>query len=240
MLVFGRRNLLLGGGALAALGLAGCNGASGGASGPSPDDMAIGNPDSGVTLIEYGSSMCSHCREFEDAVFDQLKANYIDTGRIHYIFREVLAPVDPQRIIPTIALAEYQVARCNNATPEQYFSRLGVLFEQQEAMFQSATSRQNIEAKLVEIGAAAGMSRDTVLACIADPAGAERMNRLGEMATRDNVTGTPTFFLNGELITSDRFSSVQRNEQGQEHLGFDYAKVAEVLDAAIAARGNGG
>lgn len=236
MLVFGRRNLLLGGGALAALSVAGCNGSGAGAAGLSPDDMAIGNPDSGVTLIEYGSSMCSHCKEFEEAIFEQLKTNYIDTGKIHFIFREVLAPVDPQRVIPTIALAEYQVARCNDATPEQYFSRLGVLFDQQQAMFQ-AGSRQGIEAKLVEIGQAAGLSREQVLACVADPEGAERMNRLGELANRDNVTGTPTFFLNGENIPSERFSSVQRNpDTGQEFLGFDFAKVAEVLDAAIAAR----
>jgi protein-disulfide isomerase len=231
MLVFGRRNLLLGGGALAALSVAGCNGSSGGASGLSPDDMAIGNPDSGVTLIEYGSSMCSHCREFEETVFRQLKTNYIDTNKIHFIFREVLAPVDPQRVIPTIALAEYQVARCNNATPEQYFSRLGVLFEQQPAMFQ-AGSRQGIEAKLVEIGGAAGLSRETVLACIADPSGAERMTRLGDLSTRDGVTGTPTFFLNGELVSPESIA----NSTG----GHDYAKFAALLDAAIAAHGSGG
>ncbi|MFN3463895.1 MAG: thioredoxin domain-containing protein [Terricaulis sp.] len=220
MLVIGRRNLLLGGGALAALSLAGCNGGASG-SGLTPDDMAIGNPDSGVTLIEYGSTMCSHCREFEENVFGQLKANYIDTGKIHFIFREVLAPVDPQRVIPTIALAEYQLARCNNATPEQYFSRLGVLFEQQPAMFQ-AGSRQGIEAKLVEIGAAAGLSREQVLACIADPEGAARMNRLGELATRDNVTGTPTFFLNGTKLEDPNIMT--------------YEGMSAALDAAIAAR----
>ena len=230
MLVFGRRNLLLGGGALAALSVTGCSG-GGGASGVSPDDMAIGNPDSGVTLIEYGSSLCSHCREFEETVFRQLKTNYIDTNKIHFIFREVLAPVDPQRVIPTIALAEYQVARCNNATPEQYFSRLGVLFEQQPAMFQ-AGSRQGIEAKLVEIGGAAGLSQETVLACIADPSGAERMTRLGELATRDQVTGTPTFFLNGELMSPQGFA----NSTG----GYDYAKFAALIDAAIAAHAGGG
>lgn len=221
MLVIGRRNLLLGGGTLAALSVAGCNGGSASGSGLTPDDMAIGNPDSGVTLIEYGSTMCSHCREFEETVFGQLKTNYIDTGKIHFIFREVLAPVDPQRVIPTIALAEYQLARCNNATPEQYFSRLGVLFEQQPAMFQ-AGSRQGIEAKLVEIGAAAGLSREQVLACVADPEGAERMNRLGEVATRDNVTGTPTFFLNGERLDDSAIMT--------------YEGMSAVLDAAIAAR----
>lgn len=224
MLVFGRRNLLLGGGALAALSVAGCNGAGGGASGSSPDDMAIGNPDSGVTLIEYGSTMCSHCREFEETVFRRLKTEYIDTNKIHYVFREVLAPVDPQRVIPTIALAEYQVARCNNATPEQYFSRLGVLFEQQPAMFQ-AGSRQGIESKLVEIGGAAGLSRETVMACIADPAGAERMTRLGDLASRDGVTGTPTFFLNGQRLDDPSIMT--------------YEGMSAALDAAIAAHSGG-
>jgi protein-disulfide isomerase len=229
MLAIGRRNFLLGAAALSALGAAGCNGAAQG-SGVTPDDMAIGNPDSGVTLIEYGSTMCSHCAEFEEAVWDQLKANYIDTGRIYFVFREMLTPVDPQRIIPTITLAEYQVARCGNATPEQYFSRLGVMFEQQQAMFQ-AGSRAGIEAKLVEIGGAAGLPRETVTTCINDSEGAARMERLSELATRDNVTGTPTFFLNGELLPTERFSS-----DGAE---FDYVKVAEVLDAAIAERRGG-
>lgn len=224
MHVIGRRNLLLGGGALAALAVAGCNGSNGGSAALSPDDMTLGNPDSGVTLIEYGSSMCSHCREFEEAVFGQLKTNYIDTGKIHFVFREVLAPVDPQRVIPTIALAEYQLARCNNATPEQYFSRLGVLFEQQPAMFQ-AGSRQGIEAKLVEIGGAAGLSREQVLACVADPEGAARMTRLGELATRDGVTGTPMFFLNGTKLDDPAIMT--------------YEGMSAALDAAIAARAGG-
>jgi protein-disulfide isomerase len=233
MFVIGRRNLLLGASALAALGAAGCN-QSGQAGGLTADDVAIGNPDSGVTLVEYGSSMCSHCREFHEAVWAQLKANYIDTGRIQFVFREVLAPVDPQRVIPTIALAEYQVARCGNATPEQYFSRLGVMFEQQPAMFQ-AGSRDAIEAKLVEIGGAAGLSRDTVLACIADPEGQTRIGRLGEVATRDNVNSTPNFFLNGELLDTQQITSVQRDEAGREVAAFDYSKLAALLDAAIAA-----
>lgn len=223
MRIVGRRSLLLGASALAALGLAGCN-SNGQAGGLTPDDMTLGNPDAGVTLIEYGSSMCSHCREFHEAVWDHLKTNYIDTNRIHFVFREVLAPVDPQNVIPTIALAEYQVARCGSATPEQYFSRLGVMFEQQAEMFQ-AGSRMGVEAKLVEIGAASGLSRETVLACINDAEGAARMRRLGDISTRDGVSGTPTFFLNGELIETNRIMTPEG--------------MSAVLDAAIAAAGNG-
>jgi protein-disulfide isomerase len=219
MFVIGRRNLLLGASAVAALGAAGCN-QSGQTGGLTADDVAIGNPDSGVTLIEYGSTMCSHCSEFHEAAWAQLKANYIDTGRIHFVFREMLTPVDPQRVIPTITLAEYQVARCANATPEQYFSRLGVMFEQQPAMYQ-AGSRDAIEAKLLEIGGAAGLSRETILACIADNTGQARVERLNELATRDNVTGTPMFYLNGQKLEDPNIMT--------------YEGMAAALDAAIAA-----
>jgi protein-disulfide isomerase len=58
------------------------------------------------------------------------------------------------------------------------------------------------------------------------------MTRLGELATRDGVTGTPTFFLNGELMSPESIG----NSTG----GHDYAKFAALLDAAIAAHAAGG
>ena len=88
MVVIGRRALLLGAAALGA----GCGGANGKAS-VSPDDMAIGSPNAPVTLIEYASSTCPHCAEFHETVWDQLKTNYIDTGRVRFVFREF--PTDP-------------------------------------------------------------------------------------------------------------------------------------------------
>ncbi len=60
------------------------------------------------------------------------------------------------------------------------------------------------------------------MACINDPSGAERMNRLNELATRDNVTGTPMFYLNGEKLTDPSVMT--------------YEGMAAALDAAIAAR----
>src|SRR5262245_35293916 len=79
MIAIGRRNLLLG--VAAATMLAACGGASGGA-GVSADDMSIGQANAPATLIEYASSTCPHCAHFHETVFDQLKANYIDTGKL--------------------------------------------------------------------------------------------------------------------------------------------------------------
>ena len=52
-------------------------------------EMQIGNPDAPVTIIEYASYTCPHCKRFHEGPFKQLKAEYIDTGKINFIYREV-------------------------------------------------------------------------------------------------------------------------------------------------------
>lgn len=189
MFAIGRRELLLG---AAALALAGCNGASG-SGGASPDDMVLGSPDAPVTMIEYASTTCGHCAAFHEEVWEQLKTNYIDTGRVRFVFREF--PTAP----PQVAVAGFQLARCGGATPEQYFTRIGELFRQQQALFatlQADGGRQ----KLLEIGAAAGLSEQQVLECVSDEAGPERIRRIVNGADEFNVTGTPTIIINGRKI----------------------------------------
>ncbi|MGE0595663.1 MAG: DsbA family protein [Hyphomonadaceae bacterium] len=193
MFAIGRRKLILGASALALTGVAACDGASGQA-GANPDDMALGQADAPVTLIEYASTTCPHCADFHRDVYPQLKANYIDTGRLRLIFREF--PTPP----PQIAVAGFQVARCNGATPEQYFARLGVLFDQQRAIFASG-SMEGVRQSLVEIGQGAGLSEQQVMECIGDQAGADRIRRTVETGQSEfNITGTPTLILNGRKL----------------------------------------
>jgi protein-disulfide isomerase len=186
MFAIGRRGLI--GGALALV-LAACNG---GAAGPSPDDMALGAENAPVTIIEYASVTCPHCATFHEEVWDRLKETYIDTGRVRFIFREYPTAPAP------VAVAGFQLARCGGATPEQYFLRIGELFRQQQAMFAAGTM-DGVRQKLIEIGAAAGLSQDQVLQCVSDEAGAERVRRTVEAGNRQfNITGTPTLIVNGQ------------------------------------------
>ena len=52
-------------------------------------EMQIGNPEAAVTVIEYASYTCPHCARFHEGPYKQLKAEYIDTGKINFIYREV-------------------------------------------------------------------------------------------------------------------------------------------------------
>lgn len=210
MFAIGRRHLLVG---AAALAVAGCDGANGSAT-PSPDDMVLGSADAPVTIIEYASTTCGHCAAFHEAVWPQLKTNYIDTGRVRFIFREF--PTDPA----AVAVAGFQLARCNSATPEQYFTRVGVLFQQQRAIFATG-SMAGVRDKFIEIGGAAGLSEEQVMGCINDPAGAARITRTVEEGSRQfQITGTPTLILNGEKLTDP--SAVT------------YEGLSRLIDAAIA------
>lgn len=188
MLLIGRRNLVLGAGATGLL--AACGGAGGGG-GLTEDDVVLGQADAPVTLIEYASTTCPHCAAFHALMWEELKTNYIDTGRVRFVFREF--PTAPE----AVAVAGFQIARCGGATPDQYFVRIGELFRQQQATFASGTM-DGIRRKLIEIGTATGLSEAQVNECINDPEGAARIRRIAEGARPLGVNATPTLIINGE------------------------------------------
>lgn len=191
-MALGRRELLIGG-ALAAGGFALSVSDLANGDIPSPDDIVLGRADAPVTLIEYASTTCPHCAEFHRVVWDRLKANYIDTGRLRYVFREF--PTPPE----VVAVAEFQIARCGGASPEQYMTRVGDIFRQQHEIIASGTLA-GVRLEFVRISADMGLSEQQMMQCINDPSGAERVRRVIDASTPLNVTSTPTLFLNARKL----------------------------------------
>ncbi|MEO1282418.1 MAG: thioredoxin domain-containing protein [Pseudomonadota bacterium] len=85
-------------------------------------DIVLGPDDAAVTVIEYASMSCGHCKRFHETVYPELKKKYIDTGKIRFIFREF--PLDNR------AAAASMLARCLEG--DKSYSMINVLFEQQE------------------------------------------------------------------------------------------------------------
>ncbi len=80
-------------------------------------DMTLGSPDAKVTLMEYASFTCPHCANFHNSVFKGLKTDYIDTGKVHFIYREVF--------FDRYGLWAAMVARCGGAM--KYFGITEIL-----------------------------------------------------------------------------------------------------------------
>ena len=174
----------------------------------SADDMSLGNPNSKVTVVEYASASCVHCGRWNNEVFPAFKTKYIDTGRVHYVYREFLTePVQ-------VASAAFLMARC--AGKDKYFSVLDSVYHSQEEMFTTGDYR----GVLLRIAQSAGMDEAQFTSCVTDEKALKALNARVEKYQADaKITGTPTFIINGKKVHGD---------DGGE------ASMAE-LDAAIAA-----
>jgi protein-disulfide isomerase len=67
---------------------------------------AIGREDAPVTVVEFSDYECPFCRKFHSDTFPELKKNYIDTGKVRFISRDL--PLDFHPNAPDAAMA----ARC--------------------------------------------------------------------------------------------------------------------------------
>ena len=160
--------------------------------------MTIGAPRAPVSLIEYASATCSHCAAFHESNWSLLKSRYIDAGRVRFTLREMVTPP------PAVAFAMFQLARAEGADSAEYFRRLAILYQRQQALFQSGTMA-GVRAALVALGGEWGLTEPQVTASLNDEVGADRIRRSIAEAQARGVTSTPSFFLNGERVSDPAF-----------------------------------
>lgn len=153
--------------------------------GEEPGDMALGQAGAPVTLIEYVSLTCPHCRWFHENVYPKLKADYVDTGKVRYVVRDF--PLDWPAVQAAI------LARC--AGPDRYFAFVDVLFQ----TFDEWTRAADHLKQLTQIGELGGLSRERFEACRADKDLEDGIFRsIQEAQAEYDVSGTPTLIVDGE------------------------------------------
>lgn len=170
-------------------------------------EMSLGNPDADVTVIEYASFTCPHCKNFHNGPFKQLKSEYMDTGKINFIYREVY--------FDKYGLWAGMVARCGG--PEKYFGIADLLYETQAEWAKG--SEAQIGGNLRKIGLNAGIDADKLDACFADGDMARAMVAVfQETSTADGINSTPSFVIDGKKYSNmayDDFAAILDEKLGQ-------------------------
>ena len=155
---------------------------------PANGEMSLGPENAKVTVIEYASASCPHCANFYKTTFQDLKKQYIDTGKIRFVFREF-----PHN---DAALAAFMIARC--APKDRYFPLIDTFFTTQD------TWLKNPAEGLFKIAQLAGFTKASFDACLKNEEVAK-----GILAVRDKaesefgVEGIPTFFVNGQVLNGE-------------------------------------
>ena len=158
---------------------------------PLPTDHTLGNPQAKVTVIEYASPTCPVCANFMINYYPRLKSDYIDTGKIFYVYRTFLRGPDD-------AVAE-KLARC--MPKDKYFSFHDTLFRNQSKWDYEfgIPSPDGVHAALVQLAQEAGMSAPDADRCIASTADEAAITKVGEDGVaKYAVAATPTFVVNGQ------------------------------------------
>ncbi|MEZ5911212.1 MAG: DsbA family protein [Paracoccaceae bacterium] len=174
---------------------------------PAVVEMQLGNPDAKVTVIEYASFTCPHCANFHKSVFKDLRSNYIDTGKIHFIYREVY--------FDRFGLWGAMLARCGGEA--RYFGVADMLYTGQRDWIGSGEPAE-VAANLRRIGKTAGLTDDQLTACLEDGAMAQALVASYQAnATADDIDSTPSFVINGTKYSN-----------------MNYADFAKLLDEKLA------
>lgn len=176
----------------------------------------IGNPDAPIKVVEYGSLTCPACAAFAAQGFEELRNDYINSGRVNFELRSFLIHGPPDLVLTRLAecgspaavipLADQVWANINTIVPNFQAANQSALDLPPEERFVSYAESSGI----LDFFAARGLSRDQAKACLADTAAIDRLAKASqENAEKDKVNGTPTFFVNGRKVDTNSWEGLE-------------------------------
>ncbi len=169
-------------------------------------DMVLGDPDAPITVIEYASYTCPHCGSFHTNTYPQLKADFIDTGKVKFVFREVY--------FDRFGLWASMIARCGGQ--ERFFGITDLLFKSQ-ADWTQAGDPVGIADAIRKVGRLAGLSEENLQSCLQDEDNAKALVAwYQDNAAKDEITSTPSFIINGEKFGNMNYADFKSTLEGLE------------------------
>ncbi|MBT3940546.1 DsbA family protein [Candidatus Woesearchaeota archaeon] len=168
--------------------VSGCVGDSGGATGNSAlidDDTVKGDADAPVTIVEFSDFECPYCARFYRDTLGQIDDTYIKTGKVKMVFRDFPLGFHKQ------AQKAAEAAECAG---EQ-----GKFWDMHDMLFENGVSGGITSFK--QYAKDLGLNTADFDECLDSDAMADEVKKDMKDGSAAGVSGTPAFFINGELIT---------------------------------------
>jgi protein-disulfide isomerase len=160
-------------------------------------DFALGDPNATVEMIEYASFTCPHCANFHMQVLPQLKRDYIETGKLRLVYREVY--------FDRPGLWAAMVARC--AGEMRYFGVVDIVYRTQQEWTQGDAA--TIAGNLRRIGLSVGLTDAELDTCMQDAETAQAMIDNYEVNREEYpIEGTPALVIDGTLYGNMTYEDI--------------------------------
>lgn len=171
------------------------------------DDPVKGNPDAPVTVIEFSDFQCPFCSRFFTQTLPLLQENYIDTGKIKLVYRDM--PLDS---LHPNARTTHIAAECADEQGK-FWEYHDVLFQKQSQWQRMASL--DLQSTLSQYASDLGLQTASFDACLQSQEIADEVNKDLLDAAKYGATGTPTFFIGNEkdgfikLVGAQPYTSFQ-------------------------------
>lgn len=161
-------------------------------------EMTMGSEDAPVTLMEYASFTCPHCATFHNNVLGKIKAEYVDTGKVKFVYRDVY--------FDRPGLWAAMMARCE---PTKFFGIADMLYAEQKSWI-GGGNLSEIDQNLRRIGLVAGIGKEELDACMADAENAQALYTwFQQNMETDDVSSTPTLFVDGKKYSNMSYTDLK-------------------------------
>jgi len=167
-----------------------------------------GNPNAPVTVVEFSDFQCPFCSRFFEQTLPLIEKNYIDTGKIKFVYKDL--PLD--NLHPN-ARSAHIAAECADEEGK-FWEYHDVLFQKQAAWQRLASS--DLDITLSQFAVDLGMQAASFESCMESQDIADEVNQDTLEAARYGTTGTPTFFIGTEkdgfikMVGAQPYASFQR------------------------------
>jgi protein-disulfide isomerase len=160
--------------------------------------FTIGAADAPVVMVEFTDFQCPYCSRHFIETFPQIKADYIDTGKVRYVFMDFpLTSIHPQA--PLAA----EAARCAG-DQDAYLEMHHALFDRQGEW----SGRDDAGEVFVALAVELGLDEASFAQCLDSGQYAAAVQADLEQGVGLGINGTPAFFLNGNFISGAQPFSV--------------------------------
>lgn len=142
-------------------------------------EYSLGSSDAPLTIVEFTDYQCPYCRQFQAQTWPLLKRDYVDTGKVRFIVRDL--PLS----IHSAARSAAEVAHCAGAQ--------GRFWPMHEALL--ASDAQLTDDYVLRQARAMGLNAQRLSACATADRYEAAITRNANAAAALGIQGTPTFII---------------------------------------------
>lgn len=170
-----------------------------------PTDPVLGSAHAKVTIVEFSDFQCPFCRQFSISTFGQIKSTYIDTGKVRLIYRDFPLSFHPSAKPAALA------AQCAQEQGKFWEMHDKIFGEQQKKEPDPSTVSTTMTFTVADLknwASQIGLNMAQFNSCFDSGKYNDRIDADSKAGTDAGVSGTPTFFINGQAVVGAQPFSV--------------------------------